>query len=89
MNIKTHKIVIASGAKQSRKTEKMDCRVGLCPPRNDGSGWVLTVTLIVLLSFSVSSCGMKRALTLPKKEEQAMLMQDLTTQDSIDGLKTN
>jgi predicted small lipoprotein YifL len=44
---------------------------------------------ILLMSFSVSSCGMKRALTLPKKQEQAMLMQDLSTHQSIDVLKVN
>ena len=49
----------------------------------------IMVLTILLMSFSVSSCGMKRALTLPKKQEQAMLMQDLASHQSIDVLRTN
>lgn len=49
---------------------------------------ILVVFSIVLLSFSVSSCGMKRALTLPKEVEEAKLAEDLAGHKSIDVLKT-
>ena len=48
-----------------------------------------TIAIICLVTFSVSACGMKRALTLPKEEEQAALAEDLSHHESIDVLKTN
>lgn len=48
-----------------------------------------SILMVCLLAFSVSSCGMKRALTLPKEEEQATLAEDLSHHQSIDVLKAN
>ncbi len=49
---------------------------------------LFTILTITLLTFVVSSCGMKRALTLPDEQEQAQLSEDLAKHDSIDVLKT-
>lgn len=49
---------------------------------------LFSVFSVVLISMVVSSCGMKRALTLPKEEEHADLSADLATHQSIDVLKT-
>jgi predicted small lipoprotein YifL len=49
---------------------------------------ILAVFSIALLAFSLSSCGMKRALTLPKEVEEAKLAEDLAGHKSIDILKT-
>jgi predicted small lipoprotein YifL len=49
---------------------------------------IIAVFSIILVSFSVSSCGMKRALTMPKAADNAQLAEDLAGHHSIDVLKT-
>jgi predicted small lipoprotein YifL len=48
-----------------------------------------TIVSLTLIAFTLSSCGMKRALTLPKEEERVDLSADLATHQSIDVLKVN
>ncbi len=50
------------------------------------------IMLVCAASLSVSACGMKRALTLPKKEKQVsqkVMYQQLASHQSIDVLKAN
>ena len=51
-----------------------------------------TLVIILTLATSVSACGMKRALTLPKKEEAKAtptFYQELAQATPIDVLKGN
>ncbi len=46
------------------------------------------ICAVILLSLATSACGMKRALTLPKKEPIPSFAAELSRADSIDVLRT-